>query len=461
MGKSEALIQDLILDLPVKFQDVKVLKIEQSLNNHATACVTGVLKEENQEAIHRLTSQTNVAIKIKRECEEKVIFCGIPVGATIKHGHDGYSMKLLLKSSSFRMDILKKSRSFQNPDNPYEDLFQIILQEYGGDVFDAASRGTVQKEPLIQYEETDWEFLRRAASRIGAGIFPDVCSDRLRIYIGIPEGSNYNETSQDYSLEKNIGDFLYVQKKDGSRIEQEALSCCLKSRKDYQLGDKISCRGTVFVVSEKITEMQEGLLAYQYRLRVREDLKQTVQHHLGLRGLSIGGQVLDIKEDKVKVHLSIDQDQDPDEAAWYPFHTAYAAEGAAGWYSMPQTGDNIQLYLPDADEKKAYVRAVSRQDGAMNPKIQNPAVKYYGTVHEKEIKLSPEEITLSAAEDILYLKMSQESGIEISSHEDINIKTQKQLTGECRDMEIKSNEKIVLATYSASVVVDDIVHIKG
>ncbi|EXG85628.1 phage protein D [Clostridium sp. ASBs410] len=461
MGKSGALIQDLILDLPVNFHEVKELKIEQSLNNHATAYVTGVLKEENHEAINCLTSQTNVTIKIKKECEEKVIFCGIPVSVTINHGHDGYSMKLLLKSSSFRMDILRKSRSFQNPDNFYQDLFHNILREYGGDVFDAASRGTVQKEPLIQYEETDWEFLRRTASRVGAGIFPDVCSDRPRIYIGIPEGNSYNVTDQDYSLEKNIGDYLYVQKKDGSRIEKEALSCCLKSRNDYQLGDKISCRGTVFVVSEKIMEMQEGLLVYQYRLRLSGDLKQMIQYHSGLRGLSIGGQVLDIKEDKVKVHLSIDQDQDPDEAAWYPFHTAYAAEGATGWYSMPQTGDNIQLYLPDADEKKAYVRSVSRQDGATNPKVQNPAVKYYGTVHEKEIMLSPEEIMLSAVEDILYLKMSQDSGVEINSHKDINIKTQKQLTGECRDMEIKSSEKIVLATHSTSIVVDDIVHIKG
>lgn len=461
MGKSEALIQNLILDSPVKLQAVRELKIEQSLNDHATAYITGVLSGEDQESIHRLTSQTNVIIKIKNEYEEEVIFCGIPVSVTIKHGYDGYSMSLLLKSSSFCMDILKKRRSFQNPVNPYKDLFLTILREYEGDVFDTASQGALQEAPLIQYEETDWEFLRRVSSRIGAGIFPDVCSDRPRIYIGIPEGNSHEETGMDYSLEKNMKEYLNIRKKDESRLEQEVLSCCLRSRKNYQLGDKVGCQGTGFIVSEKMTEMKEGILTYCYGLRVKDGLKQTTQYNAGLRGLSVEGQVLDIKKDKIKVHLSIDQLQDPDEATWYPFLTPYAAEGSAGWHSMPQKGDSVQLYLPDSDEKKAYVRAVSRQDGEINPKTQNPEVKYYGTAHGKEIKLSPEELTFSAVEGIIYLKMDHESGIEISSHEDINIKTQKQLTGECGKMEIKSNEKIVLATHSASIVVDDIVHIKG
>lgn len=461
MRENKALIQNLMLDLPVKIQDIKEFRIEQSLNNHASAYITGVLKEENQEAMHSLTSQTDVAIKMKKEKGEEIIFCGLPEKVTIRHGYDGYTISLLLKSSSFRMDILKKRRSFQDPENPYKELFQTILREYGGDTFDSASHGAVQKGPLIQYEETDWEFLKRAASQIGAGIFPDICSEKPRVYIGMPEGNSYSESGTEYSLEKNMGDYLRIQKKDGGVTEQGAMSGYLKTGADYQMGDKINIQGVLFIISEKIMEMKKGIFEYRYRLQAKEGLKQTLLLHLGLKGVSIEGQVLDVKEDKLKIHLSIDQTQDPDEAAWYPFYTAYAAKGRTGWYSMPQEGDCVQLYLPEADEKKAYVRAVSRQDGESNPKVMNPAVKYFETIDGKEIKMSPEEMTISAAEDVMYLKMEQESGVEISSHKDIRIKAGNKLTAGCRSMEIESNEKIVLSTNTSGIIIDDVVHIKG
>ncbi|MDR2022923.1 MAG: hypothetical protein LBQ71_06640 [Hungatella sp.] len=461
MGKSGPSYQDLILDLPVKLHHIKKLKIEQSLDNHAAAYITGVLKEENHEAIHRLTSQTNIKIKAKTEEGENIIFSGIPEKATIKRAHDVYAIAIVLKSHSVRLDIQKKRRSFQNQNNPYGSLFKTILQEYEGDIWDAASRGAVQNGALIQYEETDWEFLKRTASRVGAKLFPEIRSDRPRIYIGIPEGNRYDEKGMDYCLEKKLEDYLYSQENHGGWSEQEILSYRLESMEDYQLGDKITYQGITFTVAEKITELKKGILAYQYRFQIKSGLKQNIRYNPKLKGVSVEGKVLAVEKDKVKLHLSIDSNQNPSDAAWYPFSTSYASEGTTGWYSMPQEGDSVRLYMPTADESEAYVQALNRLDGEENPKVQDPAVKYYGTSHGKEMKLAPKELTFSAAENVLYLKMGHETGIEISSPQDIHIKTQKKLLGECQTLEIESKEKILLATQSSGIIVDDIVHIKS
>ncbi len=41
---------------------------------------------------------------------------------------------------------------------------------------------------LIQYQKTDWEFLKRMASQLGLPLVPDTGYHYPRFYIGLPEG---------------------------------------------------------------------------------------------------------------------------------------------------------------------------------------------------------------------------------------------------------------------------------
>ncbi|TCO68975.1 hypothetical protein [Marinisporobacter balticus] len=128
---------------------------------------------------------------------------------------------------------------------------------------------------------------------------------------------------------------------------------------------------------------------------------------------------------------------------------------------MPQEGDSVGLYIKGIDEREAYVKRVNRLDGEENPKVQDPEVKYYGTIHGKEMKLGPKELSFSTVENVLYIKMMDETGIEVMSDNDIHIKTEKNFYAECETMEIESKDKIILATKSSSLIVDEVVHING
>ena len=57
-----------------------------------------------------------------------------------------------------------------------------IAAVYSGQL-DAASIGM----PVVQYQETDWEFVRRMASRFGLSVYPEPSTGGAKVYLGIPE----------------------------------------------------------------------------------------------------------------------------------------------------------------------------------------------------------------------------------------------------------------------------------
>ena len=460
MNKRQYSYEDIFLDSPVAFSHIKTLKIKQCPNDHGKACLSGILKDESYQGIHKLTSKTVVKIKAKSGAGEETLFCGIPVGITIRQERGVYEAEIKMKSVSFLMDVKKKNKSFQNKDKSYSWLFETLLQGYGGDVLDHASHGKLQGCALIQYEETDWEFLKRAASRVGALVFPDVRFDIPKIFVGAPLGDLAAEAGKNHVITKNEGKYLFLDRNFEDWMEQDVLSCEFESRENHGIGDRITYEGASLVIAEKIMEMKGGNLIFQYGLRNENGLKEHVIYHAGLKGTALKGTVLAARRDHLKLHLSIDKSQSPSEAAWYPFLTPYAAEGATGWYSMPEKGETVSLNFPTEKEEDAYVGTALRNKGEKNPKTRKSNVKYYGTEHGNELAFGPERISISTRGNALRMKLDEKSGIRIKSCQDIHLKAQK-LSISCGDMEIKSNEKIVIATPSSSMIIDDIVHIKG
>lgn len=452
--------EDIFLDIPVAFSSIKELKIEQCSNDHGKACLSGVLKDESYQGIHRLTSKTVVKIKAKRTAGEEILFCGIPVGITITQERGVYVAEIIMKSVSFIMDVKKKSKSFQNKDKSFTWLFETLFKEYGGDVMDHASQGKAQGCALVQYEETDWEFLKRVASRIGAMIFPDVRFDIPKIFVGIPLGDSAAEVGKNHIITKNEGKYLFLDSNFEDWQEQDVISCEFESRESYEIGDRISYEGASLVIAEKTMEMKEGILIFRYGLRNENGLKEHVIYHAGLKGTALKGTVLAARRDKLKLHLSIDKSQTSSGAQWYSYLTPYAAEGSTGWYSMPEKGETVFLYFPTEKEEDAYVLTALRNKGEKNPKTRKSNMKYYGTEQGNELAFGPESISISTRGNALRMKFDEKSGIRIKSCQDIHLKAQK-ITGSCGNVEMESNEKIVIATPSSSMIVDDIVHIKG
>ncbi|WP_097002189.1 contractile injection system protein, VgrG/Pvc8 family [Lacrimispora amygdalina] len=460
MNNRQYSFEDIIVDIPIEISCIKSLKIELCPGEHGKAYLLGILKEESYQGIHRLTSKTVVRIKVKKDTGEETLFSGIPVGITIRQDRSVYEAEIIMKSVSFLMDVKKKNKSFQNKDKPFSRLFETLLNEYGGDVLDLASHGKSQVSVLVQYGETDWEFLKRAASRTGAQVYPDVRFDIPKIFVGVPSGETAAETGKNHVITKNEGKYLILDSNFSGWTEQDVISWEFESTTHYGIGDRISYEGFSFIIEEKTIEMKDGFLKCRYVLKNKNGMKEHVINHTGLKGTAIEGTVLAVKRDKIKIHLSIDKSQSLSEAAWFPFLTPYAAEGSTGWHSMPEEGEKVLLCFPTEKEEDAYAGMVLRTDGDKNSKTRKSNVKYFSTEQGNELAFKPESISISTRGNALRMKLDESSGIRIKSCLDIHLNAEK-ISGSFGDIELQSNEKIVLATPTSSIIVDDIVHIKG
>ena len=95
-----------------------------------------------------------------------------------------------VRNNSFRSE--KSNRVFQKKVQTYMGIASTVTAdtEHSACILpgsDMRTGGT-----LIQYQETDWRFLKRMASQLGLPLVPDTSYYYPRFYLGLPEGEKGN-----------------------------------------------------------------------------------------------------------------------------------------------------------------------------------------------------------------------------------------------------------------------------
>ncbi len=454
--------ENLKIEIPLDINRVTDLKIKQSLNNHGKAYIKALINTENAiDNISRISLQDNIKIKFKGAEKEEILFSGIITNIEITHKGDVYSAEIEAYTYSFLMDLKLKSRSFQNKENLYGNIIKQVMADYSGSVLDQATKDRTQNMSIIQYEETDWSFIKRIASHVGAVVYPFAKGDKPQLYIGIPVGTTYKEEMYDYKIHRDIEAYLKFRSNAGEAYDIDFVTYEIESLYNYEIGDKVVYKKLTFTVIKKVSELIKGRVIHRYSFKREVSIKQAKIYNEKLQGVQIEGKVIEVKGDYVKVHLSIDKTQEIAKAYAYKFATSYVAEGQTGWYCMPEVGSSVMLYCPLCDEAAAYVSKINREDGEENEKVEDPDIKYFGTAYGKEMKLTPSSVVLSSEEEMLHITMADGEGIKLISQEDIALKGSKNMTLTGNEIKLKAGNKIILKTEGASIVVDQIVHIKS
>ncbi|MFF2094567.1 phage baseplate assembly protein V [Paenibacillus sp. NPDC058174] len=261
-----------------------------------------------------------------------------------------------------------------------------------------------------------------------------------------------------------LGDVPYEVKRSFSQGQTDAstggwdgesrLSYTVESDQYYRIGDKVSFQKKELTVVESTAELRDSEWIYHYKLYQESDLKLILITNSSVIGAALEGRILDVKGDKVRIHLNVDAEQGKEQACWLPYKSAYTAEGNSGFYCMPQTGDSVQLYMPSASEKEAVVISSVRKGGG-SPKLSDPSVKYWGTSFGKELKLGGSELVLNGQENQLFIKLDTGEGITIESPKSIRLTSDKtmELAAEKR-VELRAGETMYLLSGASSLVLD-------
>lgn len=454
MNQWKVISENLRVEVPFELEAVTELKLERQFNEHPWGYVRGYIPESEEHVVMGMNEESEIRIAVRHKEKDVLIFCGMPVEIQVFHKNQT-EILIKLAGSSMKMDWEKKTRSFQRNNITYQDIISEMTEEYGGDVLDCTGETNPCHIPLIQYEETDWEFIKRVGGICKKPVYPTSIDQTPKVYVGCGTKETEPVHPNTWEIEKRLSEHMRFQKQTGQDIhETECILYRFQSRNYYDLGQLVSYEGHEYCITKVRSELTNGSFFYHYTIQSKQGmLYETYPFSSNKGGRQVQGTILAVETNRMKLHLDMDEDQEEGDAYWYPWHRN-------DWFCMPEVGEKAVLLLPEADERKAFVTAVRSQD-AQQEKAQNPEIKYLETSNGKAWRMDQGSMVLHARKDELYLKLWDDGGISLESTEDILIRSGGTINIKGSHVFMKGREKIWLTTNHTSMVMDEIIQLRG
>ncbi|MDR9856626.1 contractile injection system protein, VgrG/Pvc8 family [Paenibacillus sp. VCA1] len=406
---------------PYRLKSIEDVELNWAPNEHGKLIVRGLVDEKDQtNAVLKATADDAIQVLEQGTTGEHTIFRGIISSVRTIHRSGVYQLEIEASSGTSLLDVRKKRRSFQDPNMTYGALVKQVLSSYdGSDVIHLVGKEERIGEPIVQYDETDWELLKRIASHFQTVIISDILEAKPRIYIGVPKGNRIQLPENiPYTASKNLMAYRQAGEASSGLHHTDFFNYEIRSGTRYSIGDEVRFRDKTMVIGEVKAAMTQGDFLYTYRLARKEGIRQNRIHNQKLIGITINGEVLDVKGEKVKLHLDIDKEQSKSAAYWFPF----APPTGNVMYCMPKVGTNASLYFPDDAGGKAKVTGCVRTNGDSCQKTGNPNNRYFGTEHGSELEMTPTAINIaSGSPEPLKITFDDETGVTLTSHKKLSI----------------------------------------
>ncbi len=167
---------------PFALEGIVEMKVEQSLNHHAAMYLKGIVPKENGDSGVMDTDDSTV---VTVSDQDGVIFRGLVQNIRASFQGEVCYLEVWAASFSVKADTDVLSRSFQDGGMNYQQIGELMAGENGLSLSMEASALSVNNL-LLQYQETNWEFLKRIASHNHSVLLPSV--EEPKFYFGIPKG---------------------------------------------------------------------------------------------------------------------------------------------------------------------------------------------------------------------------------------------------------------------------------
>lgn len=356
---------------------IRGLSLTEALNSHAFLELECLLDEACYErAVSCAVKDSPVAVL----CGEETLFFGRLYKARTQKERGKWELHLTFVSASYEMDVLRRSRVFYRQGDRYADVIEKVSALYGDvRVWDKATGGAACPGTLLQYEETDWEFLKRLASHFSTFLIPDTSSESSRVYFGLPDIDNGKELwDKDFSIIQDMDAFYRM----GKGMKQAYTAWRIVSPLSLRMGENLTFNGTRCTVVGIRLFTRQGELLREYTLRRREGLIIRQSFNYEILGISLPVTVTNRKDNQIQVEFDVNKPYPSEEPT--RFYT-YGIESSS-FYCMPEVGSRAHVYFPNRDDWEAIgVHALNPGDGAG----RNPSNKRFSSPTGAAMELSP------------------------------------------------------------------------
>lgn len=358
---------------------------------------------------------------------EKIFINGVIGKISIRETKlGGVRVELKVISKSILLDRIPRYRSFQDPSLSYELISEEINKNYGlnGEkIVNVSESMKVVPRMTIQYNETDWEYLKRISSYVGEPIIS--YSDRVIVGFNkkmvtlVPnlKYSEYGKEKEEERLYYRVrGTEVYVvgtpiklktrSRETGEELENDyyvlesnlynegnTLKCeyVLGKQTDYFVdpiphkkikGAVIEAR-TLHIArtdesksdhgrTEGSSDNLEGrtMGIKPVNIYVKEEEEKNQNRTAEVKASDIAVMTVDLSEGLIKIGGKIQGEADKYAGkSYFPYVTPYS-QSNTGFTPAPEPNDRVALYFPSENETHALVMGAVNNDG--NGRFTNP-----------------------------------------------------------------------------------------
>lgn len=420
----------------VEISRIYDISINQTFNSHGTANIKAYV--DNANMIRTLNEGAEIEVWRKNVNTNLLLFCGrLKECKLTAIGNKLYALNIFLVSYSIDLDREKKRRSFQDITLSYADIVKMVAD---CSVFVFGDKWNQMKPvaPIIQYDETDWEFIIRVASQINEMVSTDLLAKSCRIYLG--NNLEMKPCQSEWQIiESGVSGKFYEHRKCSQKDFTYYLIECHDM---LGLGSSVLIGENKLYVYEKMFYKEEECLKCTYYLGNAIFLQQEIKFNQGFIGRVIKGEVLETKNETLKIKMEIDKNQSKDTAYSYD----WKPETGDLMYCMPQIGTIVSLYFGDEDERTGYIINCIRTQNSICQDMDNPNNKIFTSEHGKRLVLNEKQISFSSDykdENASSIKLQDEEGVSFYSNKGLEIIANESITVESEDAVIEGAREVV------------------
>ncbi|AQS08721.1 toxin A [Clostridium saccharobutylicum] len=472
-------IHKLRVKSPYELMKIVDIKIENRPNEHGYLYLKCLIDEsvnfnftikahtEDKICVYEEMEDTNdekiVNINEVNERNSKRLFYGMVQNIRTTNVNGVYYLEIQALTSSSKLDIKEKSRSFQNVKMTYDALISEILGNYSGFTF-AQNVGNGQKinKPIFQYKETDWNFLKRIASELKAELYCDIINFNYMFNFGIHHDQSYElNDNVEYDAFKDIESFYEAGGYNAGYDDTDFFYYQIEARDIFEVGSKIHYKQKDLYVREYEAYKEKEELLYKYKLCRKYGIWQNIIYNKRLKGATLEGKVLAVKGELVKLHLDIDENQNKAEAHWF----AYAPPSVNIMYSMPLVSEIARLYFPNESSEAPIVTGCVRKNGDTCEGTADTRNRYFHTEHGSEIAMLPDALNIKGGSNkALSISFDDKSGVKLKSHKGLRLNADGEIVIKThKRVKIKAQSQILMTKGNKShgISIEGEFHVKG
>lgn len=468
----------------IAYQSIDEIIIHKGVNEHGRAtirCTTD--KTSMKDIVSNSDGMAWVSIMIgedEKGSATDCIFSGVIDRITLESRDSLEKIKKItveLIDGSYLLDIKKETNTYQNNDSQISEVKRKIQENFkknftgvslklnnGKDINDSDQP---ECKFLVQYEETDYAFLKRCASIKNQPLISVTDKDggmNVNLSIGLmSDGKSGSIDTKLYKEVKHMGAALLTKRRGVENVSDKDYEMIeVRSREYFPLGSKISVGGkSLYVYSSESKygvktnedkanwigadndgERTSSVFFHIYQLAGEKRFMTPREYNEKMIGVSLDAKVSEVKEEMLKIECICDGEK-PKDPKEFPYATVYTSPNGTGWYCMPEEEDKVRLYLPTEDETDAYVISAVHLEGGKGR--DNPEVKFIKNKHNKEVRFDEKSITITN-NDGMTIVLDDTKGISIESNNNINISGKKDVTFESKSgkLNISGNKKVTI-----------------